>query len=50
MSKMVWNVVKMVYGTILRPLVEEKVAGTEAQWDDFVLGMLDRIFEYHGGE
>lgn len=45
---MVWNVVKMIYGTILRPLVEEKISDSESQIDDFVLAMLDRIFEYRG--
>jgi hypothetical protein len=43
-----WVIIKLVYSTVLRPLVEEKVKSTDAQWDDYLLTALDRIFGYDG--
>jgi len=41
-----WIIVKLVYKSILRPLVAEKVASSDAQWDDLVLRALDKLFDY----
>jgi len=41
-----WIIIKLVYRTVLRPLVAEKVASTDAQWDDFLLKGLDKLFDY----
>lgn len=39
---------KLAYAEILRPLVAEKVASTDAKWDDIVLKALDKLFDYNG--
>jgi len=43
-----WILLKLAYGTILRPLVKEKVESTDAQWDDLLLKALDKLFDYNG--
>ena len=43
-----WFIIKLVYKTVLRPLVKEKVESTDAKWDDFLLSALDRIFDCDG--
>lgn len=43
-----WILIKLVYKTILRPLVAEKVASTAAEWDDVLLAALDRLFDCNG--
>ena len=40
-------VIKLVYRTILRPLVEDKVASSDAQWDDILLSVIDKVFGYN---
>jgi len=42
----VWTVVKMVYRTILRPLVKKAIDDPESEVDEFVLMLLDNLFEY----
>lgn len=41
-----YGLLKVAYATILRPLVSEKVADTESEIDDFVLNLLDKLFDY----
>ena len=36
----------MVYGTILRPLVLKAIDDPESKIDDFVMRLLDNLFEY----
>jgi hypothetical protein len=50
MNSKVWLLIKMAYTSILRPLVVEKVEQSDSQIDDFVLKILDKIFDYDGGE
>lgn len=38
--------IKLAYKSILRPLVAEKVADTETKFDDFLLKVLDKLFDY----
>ena len=46
MNSPIWKLIKLAYASILRPLVIEKVQSSEVQWDDFVLQMLDKLFDY----
>lgn len=48
MNKPLFTVIKLIYSTILRPLVSEKVADSASQIDDFLLSVLDKIFDYDG--
>jgi len=40
--------VKMAYKTLLRPLVVKAVNDPDADWDDVLMGVIDRIFDYDG--
>ena len=42
----IYMIVKMVYKTILRPLLVKAIADPEEVWDDFVLKIVDRVFDY----
>jgi len=46
MNSPIWKVIKFAYSEILRPLVVEKVQDSESKIDDFVLGILDKLFDY----
>ena len=35
-----------VYMSVLRPLVIEKIQDTENKWDDHIIYILDKIFDY----
>ena len=43
-----FKLIRMVYATILRPLVVDKIATSPGQIDDFVLSVLDKIFDHDG--
>lgn len=36
----------MVYGTILRPLVLKAIDDPDSEIDDFIMKLLDNLFEY----
>lgn len=42
----IWKIIKMVYKVILRPLVLKAIDDPESDVDDFVMELLDRIFDY----
>lgn len=48
MDKPIFKLIRIAYATILRPLVVEKVQTSPTQIDDFVLSVLDKIFDYDG--
>lgn len=48
MTKLIWNLAKMAYGTILRPLVLKAIDDPDSEIDDIVMSILDRIFDYGG--
>jgi len=48
MNSKLFTLIKLAYATLLRPLVAEKVQSSDAQWDDIVLAVLDKIFDYDG--
>jgi len=50
MNKPLFKLIKMAYVSILRPLVWEKVQSSDTQFDDFLLDVLDKIFDYDGTE
>ncbi len=43
-----FKLVKLVYSTILRPLVVDKIQQSQTEVDDFLLSVLDKIFDYNG--
>ena len=44
MSTSLWALIRMAYKSILRPLVVEKIKSSPSQIDDFVLSVLDKLF------
>jgi hypothetical protein len=44
----VWGLIKLLYRSILRDLVVKAIDDPDSEVDDFILGLLDRIFEYDG--
>lgn len=41
-----FQVIKLVYATLLRPAFAEKIKLTPTHLDDFLLKLLDKIFDY----
>ncbi|GAI86249.1 unnamed protein product [marine sediment metagenome] len=50
MGRGLWTIIKMIYKIILRPLVLKAIDDPESDIDDFVMEVLDRIFEYETGD
>uniref|UniRef100_A0A6H1ZUA9 Uncharacterized protein n=1 Tax=viral metagenome TaxID=1070528 RepID=A0A6H1ZUA9_9ZZZZ len=50
MNSPIFKLFRVAYITILRPLVVEKVEDSASQIDDFVLSVLDKLFDYDGTE
>ena len=48
MNTPIFRLIKIAYATILRPLVVEKVQSSPTQFDDLLLAILDKIFDYDG--
>jgi len=48
MNTPIFKLIRMAYSAILRPLVVEKIKTSPTQIDDFVLSVLDKIFDYDG--
>jgi len=46
MNSGLFKLIKMAYSTLLRPLVVEKIKSSPTQIDDFVLSVLDKLFDY----
>jgi len=44
-----WTIIKMVYKAILRPLVLKAIDDPDSEIDDFIMRILDNIFEYEKG-
>jgi len=43
----IFNILKMVYGQILRPLLKQAIDNPNEEWDEVVLGMVDRLFDHN---
>lgn len=43
----VFFIIKMVYKTILRDLVAKAIDNPDSDVDEFVMQMLDRLFDYN---
>ena len=41
-----FNVAKMIYQTILRDLLIKAVSDPNQEWDDVVINLTDKIFDY----
>lgn len=50
MLKIVWQLAKMAYKTILRKLVLDAIDNPNSEVDEFVMRLLDNIFEYEPGK
>ena len=46
MYKTIFVVLQMLYAQMLRALIVKAVDNPEEEWDDFMLSMLDRLFDY----
>ena len=42
----VYNILSLAYAKLLRTLIVKAVQDPEEQWDDFVLQLLDKFFNY----
>lgn len=42
----IFSLIKTVYSKILRPLLVKAIDDPEEEWDDVLLRIIDRIFEY----
>lgn len=48
MNTSLFKIIRLVYIDILRPLVVEKIQQSQTNIDDFVLSVLDKLFDYNG--
>jgi hypothetical protein len=48
MNTSLFKLIRLAYASILRPLVVEKIVQSPTQIDDFVLSLLDKLFDYDG--
>ena len=42
----IWSIAKLAYGSILRDLLKKSIDDPDTEWDDIVLSICDKIFEY----
>ena len=42
----IFGLVRTVYGKVLRPLLVKAIDDPNEEWDDVVLGIVDRVFQY----
>jgi hypothetical protein len=50
MEPKVWEIVKLVYGIAIRPILKKAVERSETTLDDFGLSLLDKLFDYNKNE
>ena len=43
---MKWIIATMLYKEIIRPLIAEKVSDSESKIDDWLLSLVDKVFDY----
>lgn len=46
-TAIILRIVKLLYGELLRPLLFKAVNSTETDFDDMVLELCDKAFDYH---
>jgi len=44
----VWALAKYLNKNILRQILKDAIDDTKTQWDDFVLSICDKVFDYEG--
>jgi len=49
MREGIWTIVKMAYRIIIRPLVEKAIDDPDSEVDEFIMRLLDNLFEYREG-
>jgi len=50
MYKAFFQIACMAYRLVLRDILKSSIENPESEWDDTVLGICDRIFNYTGKE
>jgi hypothetical protein len=45
-----WNLAKLAYRQILRNLLYDAVNDPKEEWDDVILEITDRLFDYNNGD
>jgi len=43
---LIYNMVCVLYKTVLRGLLKKAIDDPESEWDDFVLDLCDKLFSY----
>jgi len=46
MNTSLFKLIKLAYSTLLRPLVVDKIKASPTQIDDYVLAVLDKLFDF----
>ena len=45
-----WTLIKLLYSSLIRPVLVKAVESSSTEIDDFVLGILDKVFDYEPGK
>lgn len=43
---LIFKFLTMVYAQVLRPLLVKAIDDPDEEWDDMILGIVDRLFNY----
>lgn len=46
--QIIWNLAKYLYAHILREILIKAIDDPSTEWDDFVLSICDKVFDYKG--
>jgi len=44
--RLIFQLLQKVYAEVLRPLLVKAIEDPNEVWDDVILGMIDRLFDY----
>lgn len=45
-EKIFWNLARYLYRNIFRGLLKKAIDNPDTEWDDYILKLCDRIFDY----
>lgn len=46
MNPLMWSLIVQLFALLIRPLIEKAVADPDEQWDDWMMDLLDKIFDF----
>jgi len=49
MKSGVWKLIQFAYSAVLRPLLVKAIDNPDSEWDEWVLKVIDRLFDYNEG-